>query len=110
MSSHIFEEIEKTCDRTAVLKDGKLIAIESMEKLKSKKNKNFEVIFKTNKDDENLKNKSSFKLQLNNNTVKVIIANYDVNNFIKELSNYNILDINSASYTLEELFMHFYNE
>ena len=37
MSSHIFEEIEKTCDRTAILKDGKLIAIENMEELKSKK-------------------------------------------------------------------------
>lgn len=41
MSSHIFEEVEKTCDRTAILKDGKLIAIENMEELKSKKNKKF---------------------------------------------------------------------
>ena len=24
MSSHIFEEVEKTCDRTAILKDGKM--------------------------------------------------------------------------------------
>lgn len=110
MSSHIFEEIEKTCDRTAILKDGKLIAIENMEELKSKKNKNFEVIFKTNEDAENFKNQISFKSELNNNTIKVVIANNEVNNFIKELSNYNILDINSSSQTLEELFLHFYNK
>ncbi|WP_416487676.1 ABC transporter ATP-binding protein [Brachyspira hyodysenteriae] len=110
MSSHIFEEIEKTCDRTAILKDGKLIAIENMEELKSKKNKNFEVIFKTEKDAENFKNKISFKCELNNNIVKIVIANNEVNSFIKELSNYDILDINSSSQTLEELFLHFYNK
>ncbi|MEI0494990.1 ABC transporter ATP-binding protein [Brachyspira intermedia] len=110
MSSHIFEEIERTCDRTAILKDGRLIAIENMEELKSKKNKNFEVAFKTEKDAENFKNKISFTSELNNNIVKIVIANNEVNSFIKELSNYDILDINSSSQTLEELFLHFYNK
>ncbi|MEI0476769.1 hypothetical protein [Brachyspira pulli] len=81
-----------------------------MEELKSKKNKNFEVIFKTNKDAENFKNKISFKSELNDNTVKVIISNNEVNNFIKEIANYDILDINSVNQTLEELFLHFYNK
>ncbi|WP_157143058.1 ABC transporter ATP-binding protein [Brachyspira pilosicoli] len=108
MSSHIFEEVEKTCDRTAILKDGKLIAIENMEELKSKKNKNFEVVFKTNEEALNFKNKISFKSELNNNIVKLSIINNEINNFIKELSNYDILDINSSSQTLEELFLHFY--
>ncbi|WIH86568.1 ABC transporter ATP-binding protein [Brachyspira pilosicoli] len=109
MSSHIFEEVEKTCDRTAILKDGKLIAIENMEELKSKKNKNFEVVFKTNEEALNFKNKISFKSELNNNIVKLSIINNEINNFIKELSNYDILDINSSSQTLEELFLHFYS-
>ncbi|WP_157150733.1 ABC transporter ATP-binding protein [Brachyspira sp. SAP_772] len=109
MSSHIFEEIEKTCDRTAILKDGKLIAIENMGELKSKKNKNFEIVFKTNEEALNFKNKISFKSELSNNIIKVSIANNQVNNFIRELSNYDILDINSSSQTLEELFLHFYS-
>ncbi|MBW5378355.1 ABC transporter ATP-binding protein, partial [Brachyspira pilosicoli] len=109
MSSHIFEEVEKTCDRTAILKEGKLIAIENMEELKSKKNKNFEVVFKTNEEALNFKNKISFKSELNNNIVKLSIINNEINNFIKELSNYDILDINSLTQTLEELFLHFYS-
>lgn len=109
MSSHIFEEIEKTCDRTAILKEGKLIAIENMEELKSKKNKNFEVVFKTNEEALNFINKIGFKSEIDNNIVKVSIVSNEVNNFIKELSNYNILDINSSSQTLEELFLHFYS-
>lgn len=110
MSSHIFEEIEKTCDRTAILKEGKLIAIENMEELKSKKNKNFEVVFKTNEEALNFKNKIGFKSEIDNNIVKLSIINNEINNFIKELSNYDILDINSSTQTLEELFLHFYNK
>ena len=81
-----------------------------MEELKSKKNKNFEVVFKTNEEALNFKNKISFKSELNNNIVKLSIINNEINNFIKELSNYDILDINSSTQTLEELFLHFYNK
>ena len=45
MSSHIFEEIEKTCDRTAIIKEGKLIAVENMKELKSNKKKIYEIVF-----------------------------------------------------------------
>ena len=80
-----------------------------MEELKSKKNKNFEVVFKTNEEALNFKNKIGFKSEIDDNIVKVSIVSNEVNNFIKELSNYNILDINSSSQTLEELFLHFYS-
>ena len=36
MSSHIFEEVERTCDRTAIIKDGKIVTIEDMASLKAK--------------------------------------------------------------------------
>ncbi len=36
MSSHIFEEVEHTCDRILCIKDGKLIADENVEDIKCK--------------------------------------------------------------------------
>ena len=39
MSSHIFEEIENTCDRISIIKEGHIIAIEDMEKLRENKRK-----------------------------------------------------------------------
>ncbi|MDA1468604.1 hypothetical protein OGZ02_07065 [Brachyspira hyodysenteriae] len=68
------------------------------------------MIFKTEKDAENFKNQISFKCELNNNIVSIVTHNNEVNSFIKELSNYDIIDINSSSQTLEELFLHFYNK
>ena len=111
MSSHIFEEIEKTCDRTAILKDGKLIAIENMEELKNKRRKVFEIIFKTEKDADSFADKYNADVMKNQNTYMVKAAvSGEINNFIKDLSNYDVLDINSVTQTLEELFLHFYNK
>lgn len=39
LSSHIFEEVEKSCDRTAIIRKGKLVAIENMNSLAEKKKK-----------------------------------------------------------------------
>lgn len=36
MSSHIFEEVERTCDRIGIIKDGKLAALDSTANLKQK--------------------------------------------------------------------------
>lgn len=36
MSSHIFEEVERTCDRVGIIKDGRLMALDTAEELRSK--------------------------------------------------------------------------
>lgn len=39
MSSHMIEEIEKTCDRVAIINAGKIVAIEAIADLKKNKSK-----------------------------------------------------------------------
>ena len=46
MSSHMFEEIERTCDRAAIIRKGQLVAVEEMEKLKEGRKKIIEVTFR----------------------------------------------------------------
>ncbi|MCL2846460.1 MAG: ATP-binding cassette domain-containing protein [Firmicutes bacterium] len=43
MSSHIFEEIEKTCDRVAIIKQGKLVAQVDLEEMNKKKDAKYMV-------------------------------------------------------------------
>lgn len=45
MSSHIFEEIEEVCDRTAMIKDGKLVDIIDVYALRHEQNKHFIAVF-----------------------------------------------------------------
>ena len=39
MSSHSFEEIERTCDRAGIIRQGHLVAIENIKDLKEKRRK-----------------------------------------------------------------------
>lgn len=91
MSSHIFEEIEKTCDRTAIIRAGKIVTVEDMESMSSKRTRKYIVHLKNGKDifvDED-KDLSALKTVLLENDVVS-------------------LDVKQES--LEELFMHFYGE
>lgn len=113
ISSHIFEEIEKTCDRAAILKDGKLIAIENINELKNKKSKIFNIYFKSQNSADIFYNKIineyNIKAEKYNSNIKVYITN-DINILIRELSNYDIENIVSTEQSLEELFLDFYSK
>ncbi|MEJ8738562.1 ABC transporter ATP-binding protein [Erysipelotrichaceae bacterium HCN-30851] len=106
MSSHIFEEIEHTCDRVIVIKDGMIIADENMNKIKTERNKHYEITFRNQKDAILFQNKYSDSTR-NENTIKYI-SKGDVNGLIQELSKYDIMDINARYQTLEEVFMRYY--
>ena len=41
MSSHLFEEVERTCERTAIIRQGEIAAIEDMEGLKKKRTRDY---------------------------------------------------------------------
>ena len=45
MSSHMFEEVERTCKRAVIIKAGKLVAVEDVERLRDGRGKKIEVRF-----------------------------------------------------------------
>ncbi|MEG1458598.1 MAG: ABC transporter ATP-binding protein [Acetivibrio sp.] len=106
MSSHIFEEIEKTCDRAAIIRKGRIAAVEDMEKLKQNKNKKMVVHFKTQEEAQIFTASRMGALQNGKEVTVDVLKNMD--GFIKHLSQYRIEDLEIRTETLEELFMHFY--
>lgn len=107
MSSHIFEEIERTCDRTAIIKDGKIIAIEDMKNLKQKKQKSYVITFMDS-------DKASDFVQGRNDIIdrkeeKVVVGvRGEVNTLLNELTKYYIKDLDVKTQSLEEIFLHYY--
>ena len=106
MSSHIFEEIENTCDRVAIIKEGNIIAVENMDKFKKSKHKIFELTFRNENDAIKFVQLKKEATRKDNQVVIKLIG--DVDSFIKSVSNYEIEDINIRTQSLEELFMHYY--
>lgn len=104
-STHILSEIAKICDRVGIIKDGKLLQIETIEEMQ-KKNLAFVTI--TAKDIEKIINDLKVEIiSKDNNTIKFKnTLSYDT--LIKKLAKYDIEKILIEEATLEDIFLHYY--
>lgn len=107
MSSHIFDEIEKTCDRTAIIKDGHVVAVENMKTLSNSKHKSYVITF-LNDEMANEFSKENLKIKEVIGNVVTVSVKGDINPLIKALSKYSVTSLDVKTQSLEELFMHFY--
>lgn len=106
MSSHIFEEVEHTCDRVVMIKEGKIVATETMEDLRKNRQKRYDIEFKEKVDARDfIKDYPQAKLLDNHVT---LLLQGQTNDLLKQLSQYDIVDFNARSQSLEELFLHYY--
>lgn len=117
LSSHIFSEVDATCDRIAIIKDGKIVSEFVADDLKHKSAKFYEITFKNSKEFDEFcsSNKNSKDLKILNVDAKnnyVFISTDDslINKVIAILSKYEIEDFNNKKETLEDYFMKFYKE
>lgn len=109
MSSHIFEEIEKTCDRTAIIRNGKIVAIEDMDSLSKKRNKTYIISLSDKNEVEKIK-KDNFNIKnIDGLNVSITVKN-DISEFLKNVSKYKISDMNIKTESLEEIFLHYYGK
>ncbi|MGL4990507.1 MAG: ABC transporter ATP-binding protein [Sarcina sp.] len=107
MSSHIFDEIEKTCDRTAIIKNGHVVAVENVKTLTDSKHKSYVIKF-NNREMAKQFAKENFKIEEIKNDIVSISIEGDINEFINILSKYEVKSLDIKTQSLEELFMHFY--
>lgn len=105
LSSHMFEEVERTCDDVLIIKDGSLIAGSDVKSLTTSKRKGY--IIQT-PDMEQLK---SFGYRIKNETdtgCEVYIKSEETDCFIKDLSKIKVTGLDVKSQSLEDVFLNFY--
>lgn len=107
MSSHMIEEIEKTCDRVAIINAGKIVATETITDLKKRKSKKYMLEFQ---DEQELTRflDEEYVLERISSTKVMITIMGDLQAFLHTLSNYKIIDLDVISQSLEDIFMHYY--
>lgn len=152
MSSHMFEEVERTCKRAVIIKAGKLVAVEDVERLRDGKGKKIEVRFADEAQAESFAEKmkadkaktSAVRVVPNGGKISIVhgaakgedlekggrphvgqsavgtiwrkgaVVGLQVHGsmdaFLKMVSKYHVLDLQTQSQSLEELFLHFYGE
>ncbi|MGR6903512.1 AAA family ATPase [Lysinibacillus sp. BSL11] len=107
MSSHMIEEVEKTCDRVAIINAGKIVATETITDLKKRKSKKYMLEFQ---DEQELTRflDEEYVLERISSTKVMITIMGDLQEFLHTLSNYKIIDLDVISQSLEDIFMHYY--
>ncbi|MCR8642858.1 ABC transporter ATP-binding protein [Paenibacillus sp. N1-5-1-14] len=109
MSSHSFPEIERTCDRAAIIKDGVIVTVKDIHELQSMQRKLFEVIFENEADARTFAASSSLLVDSQEGThVRVAVqGNYD--QFVAETVKYKVRNIDIYTQNLEDIFMNYYD-
>ncbi len=110
LSSHIFHEVDATCDRIAIIKDGKIVSEFDAEQLKKESDKIYRIT---------CRDKASFlKLtqlpfafsSVNSKKLRarVRIKANQINELISMTADLNVEDFQEFPFTLEDYFMNFY--
>lgn len=108
MSSHSFPEIERTCDRAAIIKDGVIVAVKDIRELQSLQRKLFEVTFETPADARAFAESGLPVESTEGNRVRVAVqGNYDL--FVAETAKHKVRSIDMFTQNLEDVFMNYYD-
>ncbi len=111
MSSHIFEEVEKTCDNTLIIKDGRIVAQSDIKTLKSSQRKAFSIGCEdSEKAVEIYKSKGFEVVNVQDGILDIYVAGDKIDTFIKTAAAMKVLSFDTKNQTLEDVFMHFYGK
>ena len=116
LSSHIFEEVERTCDRVAFIREGRLAAIRSMDEVRASRTHSYQVTFTDSQQLQLFADKAHQGIAIEPTTehqgsrTLLVSADGSVDSLVKELANYSVESLLSREQSLEEMFMGFYGK
>ncbi|MGN0675026.1 MAG: ABC transporter ATP-binding protein [Oscillospiraceae bacterium] len=105
LSSHVLSEIQKNCSRAAIIKEGKLIALDSVENL-SKTSAKRVTLHGVNYVPETLSVKSAETAE----DYVTFLYSGDIKLLLNEVSKLSVYDITITEPDLDEIFMHYYEK
>ena len=106
ISSHMYEELETTCDRVALINNGRIEEITDMNDIRNRPVKEFKIEFNSAEDYSRFLKESYevVRLQGQYNQVTIRIRANETGNLLGILKNYDVKFISELPYTLEKHF------
>lgn len=113
LSSHIFSEVEATCDTIAIIKDGKHVSTFKSSDIKKPKQLTYIFTFEDIDSYQNFENNFErfiFSKEINLLQISIRIDREEVNDVYNLIKKLNVKEIEQKILTLEDYFMSFYKE
>lgn len=109
--SHNLPEVERVCDRIGIIKEGTLVDVETIEKLRSHRRKIVEVRFKEPYKREDFSKLEGIEIiEARDDFLRLYTESSVINTLLEHLTNYKIEDINFSYPDLEGVFLKYYEK
>lgn len=109
LSSHILGEVQKLCNRVAIIKEGKIIKLEKISTLQENNYKKFKLESTVELDKNYFNLGGVSKLELKDRVVSFLFRG-NINLMMKKLSEIEIANVWIEEPDLEEIFLHYYEK
>ena len=108
MSSHIMSDVEKVCQRVAVIRQGEIVTIEEVEKLRQKAGQRVTVEFGDAVSADEVARMPGVSMVTSHNHAYHFNVGGSMDALIKALSRHEVLRLQAEEAPLEEVFLKFY--
>lgn len=108
-SSHILTEVQRLCNRVAIIKEGKIVTVEKISTLKENTYKKFKVETKTALDPNYFNLTGVNKLESKDNLISFLFKG-NINEVMRKIAEVEITNLWIEEPDLEEIFMHYYEK
>jgi ABC-2 type transport system ATP-binding protein len=110
LSSHVMPEVERLCDRAAIIREGRLVAIEDIGDLKTRSVKTIDLHFAGNAPSEGFAGLPGVEVVDTTRDAIRLRVQGTVDPVIKTAARYEVLDVESHEPSLEDVFLTFYGD
>lgn len=106
-SSHILSEVQRLCSRVAIIKEGRLIALEKMSELKGSTYKKFKLAAKSDVDASLFAIPGVMEWKAEGGEISFLFKG-DINDILRRIAGLDLSNLWVEEPDLEEIFMHYY--
>ncbi|MGF9966970.1 ABC transporter ATP-binding protein [Bacillus rhizoplanae] len=108
-SSHILSEVQRLCNRVAIIKEGKIVTVEKISTLQENNYKKFKIETKSALDKNYFQIDGVNKLEVHNNVTSFLFKG-NINTVMKKIAEIEITNLWIEEPDLEEIFIHYYEK
>lgn len=107
MSSHMFEEVERTCERVGIIRAGRMVAVDSVGALKAAQTRVYVISVQSEADAAALAAEPLDVVAVEGTQVTVRVKG-DITPLVQAMPRHAVVNISAPQQGLEEIFLHYY--
>lgn len=110
LSSHVMPEVERLCDRVAIIREGRLVAVEDVGDLQERQVRTLEFRFAQPPRPDLFGGSPGVReVTMNGDTIRVTVAG-SIDGVVKAAARFEVVDLKSHEPSLEDIFLTYYEK